>query len=87
MSLTQAFAVLIFIHILFIGLSLYDWLGILILFLAVQSDRVTGHLFPKRIDLFSEVSELDERLKYVQLKFDEMESDITALKFGNARMK
>lgn len=85
--MSKALAVLLFIKILIYGLSLSDSFGALICLAAVQLDRVTGHLFPKQVDLFTEVSEIQSRLMSMQDKLDDNERDLTALKFGTMRPK
>jgi hypothetical protein len=60
-------------------------LGGLVVLSALLLKTVTDHKFPKQQDLFKEMHETSLKLNAISLKQDEIESDITALKFGAMR--
>ena len=81
MSLSHAFAVILFIKIIVAGVSFSDCLGLLIVLSAIQLERITSYIYPKRPDLFHEISLVQHDLTELQKKADSTESDVTALKF------
>lgn len=60
------------------GVGIGDSLAALFILAAVQVSKVIDYKFPKRADLFQEVETQKK-------KIEELESDVTALKFGNIR--
>lgn len=75
----------LFIKLMVSGLSLSDSLGALVLFVSLQAVRVLEHSFPKRPDLFKEMIDLTNEHKALKEKYESLESDVTALKFGMSR--
>ena len=71
-----------FIKLIFFGLSLSDCLGALVILITLLALRVILYLYPKRPDLFNEMSLLQEKLNEVITKNEQLERDVTAIKFG-----
>lgn len=70
-----------------IGLSPADCYGALILLLSIQASKVIGYLFPKRPDLFRDINLLHEQIQELIIKNEEIERDVTGLKFFAANRK
>lgn len=73
MNLTHIIAVLFFAKLIVAGSSYADCIGTLVALSAVQLDRVTGYIFPKR-------PEID--IPEMTAKIDQLESDVTGLKIS-----
>ena len=72
----------VFIKLIFFGLSLSDCLGALVILITLLALRVVLYIYPKRPDLFNEISLVQEQLKEFTIKNEQLERDVTALKFG-----
>lgn len=75
----------LFLKLIFSGLSISDCLGALILLITTQAVRIVDYNFPKRPDLFVEMDALKKLNQDLLQKTDELERDVTGLKFGMAR--
>ncbi len=64
------------------GLTLTDCLGALIILAFTQVARIIDYVYPKRPDLFQELSLVQDELKQIKSKSDDLEHDVTSLKFG-----
>jgi len=84
-NLIQIISVVMFAKILITGLSLADSLGALVLLSALHLDRVLSYLFPKRVDVYKELSLIQSNLAEITSKSEEHERDLTALKMGNIK--
>lgn len=84
-EVTLAFCVLFFAKALVFGVSTPECLGLFVVLLFIQAERVINHLYPKRVDLHTEFALMSARVGELQAKLDEQERDLTALKFSNVR--
>jgi hypothetical protein len=84
-NLIHILSVAMFIKILITGLSYSDSLGALVLLSALQLDRVLSHLYPKQVDVFKELSLIQNQLVEVISKNEVLERDVTALKIGGMK--
>ncbi|MGZ3796477.1 MAG: hypothetical protein ACXVB1_08935 [Pseudobdellovibrionaceae bacterium] len=83
-NMTLIFCVLFFIKSLALGNYLADCLGLFVVILSIQADKIVRYLFPKRVDLHTEFSLMEAKLIEMKTKLDEHERDLTALKFSNS---
>lgn len=72
----------LFAKLCFAGLTLTDCLGALIILVTIQAVRVIDYLFPKRPNLFNELSLVQDQINIIKSKSEELEHDVTSLKFG-----
>lgn len=84
-EISLAFCILFFAKSLVFSVLIPECLGLFVVLLFIQSDRIVNHLFPKRVDLHAEFALMSARLGELQTKLDEQERDLTALKFSNVR--
>lgn len=71
----------LFIKLLALGLSMTDCLGALVLLSAVQAEKVISFHFPKRTNVHKELSLIQSNLVEIKSKSEDLERDVTALKF------
>lgn len=72
----------VFIKLIFFGLSLSDCLGALVILVTLLALKVILYIHPKRPDLFNEISLVQEQLKEITTRNEQLERDVTAIKFG-----
>lgn len=68
----------IFVKMMFFDVTLGDALSVLFVMAAIQAARIIDYQYPERPDIYKDVLEAKEKLA-------RLESDVTALKFGNLR--
>lgn len=81
----HVFSLMFFIRMSYQAPTFDECLGVLIVITAMHADRVFSFLFPKRIDVFGEISRIKEKLIEYQNRNDELERDVTALKIGGMK--
>lgn len=84
-EINLAICILFFLKALIFGVSMPECLGLFVVLLFIQAERIVSHFVPKRVDLHTEFTLMSARLGELQSKLDEQERDLTALKFGNVR--
>lgn len=67
------------------SLSGWDCLAGLSIFLYLQADHISSHIFPKRPDLFKDVALLHDEMAVLIHKIDVLESDVSAMRVGSVR--
>lgn len=70
------------VKIIISTLTLPDVLALILIPVISLAARVVDYKYPKRPDLFSEIELLNIRIHDVETKTDELESDMTGVKFG-----
>lgn len=80
-NLVTILVVLFSIKLLTSNFSIIDALGALIVLSTLLLKHVVDYMFPKREDIFEALKVLNEKIS----KLDDIESDVTALKFGALR--
>ena len=63
-------------------LTTQDVIGLSLVLIISQAARVVDYKYPKRPDLFSEVELLNNKIAELESKFDNLEHDMTGVKFG-----
>ena len=63
-------------------LTFQDSFGFLIVVSLFLASRITDFLFPKRPDLFLALEKCNNELSEIKSKLDDLESDMTGVKFG-----
>lgn len=64
------------------GFSLTVCLGSLVLLFTLQALKVIEYLYPKRPDIFNELSLIQDQIKTLTIKNEELERDVTGLRMG-----
>lgn len=72
----------LFAKLCYAGLTLTDCLGALIILAFTQVAMIVDYVYPKRPDLYQELSLVQDELKQIKSKSDDLEHDVTSLKFG-----
>lgn len=73
------------LKLILVGLSLADALGAFVILGSFIAKTVTDYQFPQRPDLFKEMIDLQNRQSALEAEKDQIQSDLTALKFGAVR--
>lgn len=68
-----------------VGFSIADAIGALVILGGLLAKTVIDHKFPKLPDLFKEMVDLQNRQSALEAEKDEIQRDLTALKFGSVR--
>lgn len=84
-NLTQVAAGLLLLKLLVLGFGMAEAAGSLFILLALESQKVIAYLFPKRPDVFAEITELQKQLAEIKDKEEEHSREITALRFAQAK--
>lgn len=63
------------------GVGKWEALGFLFIASGLIAEYATKHFFPKRPDIFKELTELNRRLNDLEAKTDETNSTVTAMQF------
>lgn len=63
-------------------LTTQDVIGLSLVLIISQAARVIDYKYPKRPDLFSDVEHLNIRIADMESKFENLEHDMTGVKFG-----
>jgi hypothetical protein len=85
-NLGTAIALALLAKILFVGVtSIGEAVGMAVILGSFPLAKVIDHLFPKRPDLFAEMRGLQSQMNKMIEEKDEMQRDLTALKFRDVR--
>jgi len=68
--------------LLYTGLTLSDCLGALVILASMLLSKIVTYLYPKRPDLYHELSLIQQELKVLTSKSDDLGHDVAGLKFG-----
>lgn len=80
-----AITVVVFMKLALLGITYQESLGALVLLLSLLAAKVIYYKFPKRPDLYSEMSLLQQTMNEYITKVEGLESDVTGLKFNGMK--
>lgn len=78
-------AIVALVKLIVHGLTLADSLGVLFMGALLHAHTIVSYVYPKRPDLYLDVSELKGSLDVLITRIEALEHDTTALKFGASR--
>lgn len=74
-----------FAKLLVFGSSWPEGFAALVVLLGIHADHIIRHLYPSRVDLYLEVSSIREELYSLRAMAENIEHDVTGLKFGKVK--
>ena len=78
---SQVIILVLLLKLVVYRVSYADCLCAGVLLLAISAAKVIDYLYPKRPDLYTQLKELDSKFQELVLKNEDLERDVTAMKF------
>lgn len=84
-TLNLLIVIAVLVKLVFFEISFAACLAAFVILVTIQSIKVIDHLFPKRVDLYSELENLKREIDELKAKNERLESITTGLQFGMKR--